>query len=295
MRGIVIDPAGVPVADALEANRGHLDETGLEFELRQYPDCVGDRLAGPGVAARAALLNDALAQYDVVLCARGGYGISDLLERLDWPLLESCAPRLVVGFSDITALQCALYARLGWVSLHAPMPGSTLWRPHGDDVAAVIDVLRAWPGECGGAVAVRGDLAGSIEGPLFGGCLSVLGALIGTPYFPRDLAGHVVFLEEVNENAARVLRYWNQWRHSGALDGVAAVVLGRFVHADASERAALEALPGRIAERSDCPVFTSTDFGHVCPNFPLMTGASASIEDGRLTWAYSPGPMLAGV
>lgn len=294
MKGVVIDPSGAPVTQALETNFAALEAAGFSFDRRAYSDACGDRLGEAGTAARAALLNGALADYDAIVCARGGYGISDLLDRLDWPALRASAPRLVVGFSDITALQCALYAQLGWASLHAPMPGSTLWRPGGGDVAAVVDVLRGWPGECGGSIAVDGDGAAAVEGRLFGGCLSVVGALIGTPYFPGSLAGHVLFIEDVNENATRILRYWNQFRQAGVLDGVTAVVLGRFVHVDESERAALDDLPARIAERCDCPVLTSPDFGHVCPNFPLMTGAAATIADGRLRWEFSPGAMLAG-
>lgn len=290
----IVDPSGAPVVEALTTNCAALEAAGLAASRRDYPTDAGDRLAAAGVAARAVLLNDALDRYDIVICSRGGYGISDLLDALDWRRLAVSAPRLVVGFSDITALQCALYARLGWASLHAPMPGSTLWRPGSADVDAVVDVLRNWPGECEGAVAVQGTSPSELRGPLFGGCMSVIGSLIGTPYFPRSLAGHIVFLEDVNENAARILRFWNQWRQSGALDGVAAVVLGCFVHADADERPGLDALPERIAERSDCPVLTSSDFGHSVPNLPLMTGADATISAGRLQWRYSPGAMLAG-
>ncbi len=289
----IVDPSGAPVAEALETNCVALESAGFDVERRDYPVDAGNRLARAGVEARAALLNDALARYDIVVCSRGGYGISDLLDALDWRRLAESAPRLVVGFSDITALQCALYARLGWTSLHAPMPGSMLWRPDGEDVNAVVGVLRDWPGECEGSVAVRGTGVDAIRGPLFGGCMSVIGSLIGTPYFPRSLAGHVIFLEDVNENAARILRLWNQWRQSGALDGVAAVVLGRFVHVDEDERPGLDALPERIAERSDCPILTSPDFGHAVPNYPLMNGARSTISAGRLCWRYSPGPAIA--
>lgn len=291
MRLIVIDPSGRPDAGALAASCRALADVGFDVERRAYPDDAGPRLAAPGVAARLALLEGALADGDVILCARGGYGMSDLLPQLDFEALAARAPSLVVGFSDISALLSALYARLGWPSLHAPMPGSPLWREDGDDVRAVRGVLAAWPGSCTGSLPVRGD--GEARGPLFGGCLSVLGALVGTPYVPRSLSGHVVFLEDVNESAPRVLRHLNQWLQSGVLDGASALVLGGFVHDDSGEREALASLPDRVRERVRCPVFVSDRLGHVSCNMPLMLGAEAVIGDSRLSWRLDPGPMLA--
>ncbi|MCZ7599132.1 MAG: LD-carboxypeptidase [Gammaproteobacteria bacterium] len=171
---VVIDPSGRPDAGALAASCRALTDLGFDVERRHYPDDAGPRLAARGVAARLALLEGALADGDVILCARGGYGMSDLLPQLDFEALAARAPSPVVGFSDISALLSALYARLGWPSLHAPMPGSPLWREEGDDVRAVREVLAAWPGSCAGSLPVRGD--GEARGPLFGGCLSVLGA-----------------------------------------------------------------------------------------------------------------------
>ncbi|KAA3624750.1 MAG: LD-carboxypeptidase [Proteobacteria bacterium] len=289
VNAIIIDPSGQPDREALERNVADLVRRGVNLESGGYPPSAGERLRETGVARRALLLADALDNYDVVICARGGYGTSDLLERLDWRRLESLTPRLVVGFSDITALQAALYVRLGWRSLHAPMPGSSLWRAEGDDVSVVVGILHAWPGTCTGALPLACDESFEpVRGRLFGGCVSVLGALIGTPYFPASLRGHIVFLEDVNETAPRVLRSWNQWRQSGILDGVSAVVLGRFTHNDGVECRLLDELPAMIRERSECPVFTSTAFGHVSPNMPIMTGADGVIAAGRLTWSTEP-------
>ncbi len=293
MQATIVDPSGVPVASALAAASAALVEAGFTIRQACYPEAAGDRLAAAGVRARAALLNQALETSDVVLCARGGYGISDLLETLPMAYLAHQAPRLVVGFSDISALHSALYARLGWPALHAPMPGSLLWSPKGPDVAALVQILRAWPGPCEGRLGLAGEARPAVRGTLFGGCLSVLGALIGTPWFPSSLRGHVVFLEDVNESAPRVLRHFNQWRQAGVLDGVAAVVLGRFVHHDEAEAEALAALPEKMAERCACPVYVSADFGHVAPNYPLMTGAIAELSGSTLHWRLDPGPMIA--
>ncbi len=285
----VVEPSGAPDATALERNLGDLSRRGFRLQRFGYPENAGHRLRRAGVAARAALLQQAIVDHRLILCARGGYGAGDLLERLDWGHLAGLEPRLVAGFSDISALHSALYSRLGWQSLHGPMPGSRLWRPGGEDIEALVAVLEAWPGSCCGRLALDcGTVAHAVRGTLFGGCLSVLSDLLGTSYFPRSLAGHVVFLEDVNETLPRLLRTLNRWIQLGALEGAEALVFGRFVHPDPTEAALLGELPAFVAERTGIPVFQSHDFGHVSGNMPLLLGAPCEIADGSLAWNHCP-------
>ncbi len=282
----IVEPSGAAVAAALKTNLDDLERRGFRLRRFEYPEAVGPRLGPQGSATRAALLQQALAASEVVLCGRGGYGASDLLERLDWERLAALPPRLVAGFSDISALHSALYARLGWKSLHAPMPGSTLWRPEGEDVAATVAVLAGWPDDCSGRIEVNSRRPPRpLRGTLFGGCFSVLSDLLGTRYFPSTLADHVLFLEDVNEPLPRILRILNRWIQTGCLQGVTAIVLGRFTHRDPVEAALLEALPEHVADRVGVPVLCSADFGHVDRNLPLLVGARCEILDATLTWA----------
>ena len=167
------------------------------------------------------------------------------------------------------------------------MPGSSLWR-NGPDVEHLLQLLstdRPW----GGRIAV--DRVANIVGDdaprgiLFGGCLSVLSGLIGTPYLPTSLEGHILFLEDAHESAARVLRFWNQWLDSGLLDGVSAVVLGCFTElfGEGDE----DWLVARLAERCAIPLYQSRDFGHVTPNYPLVIGSEARITNGSLSWTLA--------
>ena len=110
----------------------------------------------------------------------------------------------------------------------------------------------------------------------------MLSALIGTPYFPETLQGHILFLEATHESAERVLRFWNQWLDCGLVTDLAAVVVGRFT--DLSGQHDEEWLVTRLAERCTVPLFRSPDFGHISPNHPLMIGADARINDGVLEW-----------
>ena len=285
----VLEPSSTPDSTVLNANLIKLSDFGFQVNYQRYPLDVGDRQGKSGVNARSQALATALAdpKCAYVLAARGGYGTSDLLRHLDWSALSASPATMVVGFSDISALQVALYARLGWPGIHGPMPGSSLWT-NGEDVARLLHLLsssRPW----NSAISVS-RLAGSsvndeIEGTLIGGCLSVLSALIGTPYFPKSLKNHILFIEDTHESGERILRFWNQWVDSGLVTNLAAVVLGRFTDLSGSHDE--EWLVNRLVERCTVRIFRSSDFGHVSPNFPLVTGAKARIEGNILKWSLS--------
>ena len=110
----------------------------------------------------------------------------------------------------------------------------------------------------------------------------MLSALIGTPYFPKTLQGHILFLEDTHETAERVLRFWNQWLDCDLVGELAAVVVGRFT--DLSGGHDEDWLVTRLAERCTVPLFCSPDFGHISPNHPLVIGADAQIDGEILKW-----------
>ncbi|MEZ4701622.1 MAG: LD-carboxypeptidase [Rhodothermales bacterium] len=200
----------------------------------------GYRIAGPpdrppyGFLAgtddeRAAELNDALRDpsIDALFCARGGYGAMRILDRIDYDALRA-RPRLLVGYSDITALQLAWLSQAGVPSISGPMVGVD-W--------PTIDPQREaqfWSLACGGIPTLDpgGDAlvpvrAGAAEGTLIGGNLSLIARLIGTPYLP-SLDGAILFLEDVGEAPYRIDALLCQLRLAGLLDTLAGVVLGGF-------------------------------------------------------------------
>ena len=226
-------------------------------------------------AARLADLTDALEAPEIgaLIAARGGYGATRLLPRLD-PLDVRRAGKWLVGFSDVTALH-ALWARAGLCSLHAPMVCSL------PDASAALQ--RTWFAMLEGAVPPElTDLTivhpGSTQGRLFGGNLTVLCALLGTPYFP-PLDDVVLVLEDVGERPYRLDRMLTALLQSGQLDGVRAVVLGAFT----------EAAPGADGVRSEdvlrerlgtlgVPVLAGAPFGHIADNHPLLLGTLARVD-----------------
>ena len=281
----VIEICGAP-EPIIQQNIEGLGAAGFSVVYVPYDSHVGHRLEPQGIAQRAQMLTQSLLSggIDYVMAARGGYGASDLLPHLDWAELSKVSPRLLIGFSDVTALQAALKARLNWPALHGPMPGSPSWC---EDVAAdeMVAMLAAGAPFSGEIVleSPQGQATPEIiTGELFGGCLSVLTNLIGTPDLPAPGPQLILFLEDINERPERVLRCWNQWREAGQFDGVRAVVLGQFL---GLESEACEAwLVERLCERIECPVFVSREFGQGIPNRPIAIGGLAAIQQGTLRW-----------
>ena len=165
-------------------------------------------------------------EVDAMLCARGGYGSTRLLPDLE-PIMIANANKLLVGFSDVTALH-ALWCRADVRSVHAPMVGAL--------ANASEEVREAWINTIEGRSAGRSweleTLAfGHGEGSLFGGNLAVLAALLGTDFAP-DVSGRILFLEDVGERPYRVDRMLTSLLHAGWFDVCAGVVLGAFTEGE---------------------------------------------------------------
>lgn len=188
-----------------------------------------DRLAD----LNAALRDDAI---DAIWCIRGGYGMTRILDGVDFGALRK-HPRAIIGYSDITALLHGAVQEAGVVSFHGPtarnpMPEFSL--RHFDQVlrsAEPAGRLERLP-QAAGVLASRENRIvtlrdGVAEGPLLGGNLSLLQCLVGTRFFP-DLTGAILFLEDVGEALYRVDRMFAHLRSVGALGELAGVAIGRF-------------------------------------------------------------------
>lgn len=215
-----------------------------------------------------------------ILCLRGGYGTSDLLPRIPYEKLQQ--PKRVIGYSDISALISALWTKKRFVGINGAMPATDCW---GNIASKEMQVLLGIMSD----TVTTGKLAleplGSqenktITGTLFGGCFSVLTNLIATPYFPPSLAGYILFFEDINESVWKLLRYLNHWCFSGILDGVEAIVLGRFDNLEGD----LSHLYTEFKTRIDCPVYITAGFGHSKPLYPIPIGGYGTIEERYLTW-----------
>lgn len=217
---------------------------------------------------------------DAILCARGGFGATRLLPQLELNEIAA-ANKLIVGFSDITALH-SLWAKAGVRSLHAPMVaalGKSSEGIRGRWIEALEhpELPLTWELE---AFESAGN--GAVEGRLIGGNLAVLGALNGTPYAP-PLDGAILFFEDVGERPYRIDRMLTTLSQAGWFDRIGGLILGAFTEGDPGpDGVSIEEVMLRQFEGASFPVLTGFPAGHIDENMPLPLGATARIVGNRL-------------
>lgn len=229
-------------------------------------------------ARRLAELERALTDpsVDAIVCARGGYGATRLLDAIA-PSAVRAARKLLVGFSDVTALH-ALFARAGLCSLHGPMV-TGLGRAGEDAFSRWAAVVEGAP--VSALEGLRRIAPGQAEGVLLGGNLAVLAALIGTPYAP-PIDGAILLLEDVGEAPYRVDRMLTTLRHAGWLERVRGIVLGSFTGCDprADGRTVDAVLAERLADRG-VPVVGGVSAGHQPSDEALPLGVRVRVDGDR--------------
>ncbi|WP_242911206.1 S66 peptidase family protein [Actinomadura terrae] len=339
----VVAPSGPADPARLEAGCAVLRDLGLDVVVGKHAlDRVNlgapgplredwHRLAG-GDADRAADLEAAWCDPRVraVVCARGGYGATRVLDHLDWDALAAATreaertgsgPKILHGSSDITALHVAFGARLGITTSFGPMPAGRIAdltaashlaaapRPaaasrtadasrtggaaQAGDAGRVPDVdaadVETFEGlrgalfreEQGPLVGTRALREGRAEGPLTGGTLALLVALLGTPYAPPPAAGRVVLLEDVSEAPYRIDRMLVQLLQAGWFDGAAGVVLGSWERSGDPEE--LDTVFAARLGPLGVPVLAGVPAGHGPRQRTLELGAPARLDAGALT------------
>ncbi|MEW9854903.1 S66 peptidase family protein [Novosphingobium sp. M1R2S20] len=224
-----------------------------------------------------------------VMSVRGGWGCARILPYLDFEVLAR-NPKLFVGFSDNTALHMAIAVRCGFPTIHGPN-AATAWQQsswnafHALAFEGETPTIEAspYPGNLltRGASRVRTFRSGKATGRLLGGNLTVLSALVGTPYLP-DFSGAILFLEDVNESEYRIDRMLTQLALSGLLGKVAGIVFGRCT--SCAEQAAgygnftiYEVLDRAFAPLG-VPAFQGAPFGHVSGQISIPEGVMAEID-----------------
>lgn len=284
----VRDKAGFKRALARLRAQGH------DVELDPAVLASHTRFAGDDDTRLAAIGRAAASGADVVMTSRGGYGLTRLLPRLPVKAIAKSVARGThwVGLSDFTALQMAVLA-----GAQAPTwAGPALledWAGEGEPdeiMQACFDDLLSGQGEGTGWRLPLGDLKahpalasetgwGLRRAPLWGGNLSVLCALVGTPYLPT-VKGGVLFLEDVNEHPYRIERMFTQLLYAGVLGQQKAIVLGAFNRYSATPNDRgfkLQTVVDRLRAQLKVPVLTGLPFGHVPTKVVLPVGCSVEM------------------
>lgn len=240
---------------------------------------------------RAADLNAMFADDKVraVFAVRGGWGSARILPHLDFKLIRS-NPKLLIGFSDITALHMALAARAGFTTIHGPNAASAWGKLSWDAFRRL-----AFDGEMpvySTPLASEDRLAqrngrirtirpGKAQGRLLGGNLTVLTALMGTPYLP-DFSGSILFLEDIDEAEYRIDRMLTQLALGGVLRRVAGVVFGQCTNCRATGASyggfTLSEVLTQHLEPLGVPVFQGALIGHIADQYSVPIGIRAEMD-----------------
>ncbi|MFY0546134.1 S66 peptidase family protein [Brevibacillus sp. H7] len=214
----------------------------LGFQVKLGETCrqtYGGYLAGPA-EWRAKELNAMFAdpEVDGIMCLRGGYGSPQILPLLDYECIAD-NPKLFIGYSDITALHTALGQRAGLATLHGPMASAGI--AHTLDPVSRDYLLRAMTQAepLGQIVNPEGEelvclVDGEASGPIVGGNLSLVAALMGTPY-ELDTKGKLLFLEDIDEEPYRVDRMLTQLALAGKFSDAAGIILGTWTNCESKK------------------------------------------------------------
>lgn len=278
-RVAVVSPAGPVPDERLDAGVAVLRAWGLDVVVMDH--VRGNHPDLPYLAADDASRVDDLTRawcdpdVGAVLCARGGYGVQRLLDLLDWEALAAAGPKVLVGFSDVTALHQALGARLGLSTIHGPVvaqlgDGDEESRAHLRTMLFEPDqALVLTPRPCEVLVA------GQAEGVLTGGNIALLAAQVGTDG-SFDAAGSIAVLEETGEEPYQLDRLLTQLLRSGWFDDVRGIVVGRLTGCGPPD--VVRAVIGDRLAPLGVPLITGAPFGHDQPNLAFPCGVPATLD-----------------
>jgi muramoyltetrapeptide carboxypeptidase len=222
-------------------------------------------------------------EVKAIWCGRGGSGCSLLLPLLDYRLIRANA-KVIVGMSDVTALHLAILRRAGLVTFHGPAGISTFSEYSVKYLrAAFMEPAPSYSIDTGSnALTIAPGVA---TGPLVGGNLSVLAALVGTPYAAR-MAGAIVFLEDVDEAPYRINRMLTQLAQSGELTRAAAVMFGGCTDCTVPPGEATLSLEETLRDRLEplhVPAAMGLSFGHLTRHFTMPLGIRARFDPAGST------------
>ena len=282
----IVAPSAPLAGEELQKSRIFLETLGYHVVLGKTVTSDWGYLAGRD-DMRAADINAAFkdSHIDAVICLRGGYGATRLLDLLDYDSIAA-HPKLFIGFSDITALHTALHERCHMATIHGPM-ALTLGRKTATQytlrqfAAGLIQPVRQGPFLLPPRTALRGLVPGFVQGTICGGNISVLTAMIGTPYELQG-TGELLFLEEIGEDAYAIDRMLRQMEQSGLINRIRGIIFGEFTRCGPRSEAPFEFTVQQIiaqyAEQWNKPALMGLPVGHGRQNGWLPLGVNASIQ-----------------
>jgi muramoyltetrapeptide carboxypeptidase len=277
-RVAIVSPASPYPAGGLDAGLAVLRGWGLEPVLMPHAAETRGFLAGHD-ADRAVDFAKAWLDpsFAAVIASRGGYGSQRMVEQIDWEAMRAVAPKVFVGFSDMTAIHEAIALELGTASIHGPMPSWTLFA-EGPQMQEHLRLQLFEPERAQriASLTAKPLIGGTAAGVTFGGTLTLLSAEAGTSHHRQDVAGGLLLLEDIGEAPYRIDRALTQLDRAGYLDGIAGVVLGSWADCGPYEEVR-EVLLDHFIGRS-IPVVEEFGFGHCAGSLTIPLGVNATLD-----------------
>jgi muramoyltetrapeptide carboxypeptidase len=277
----VVSPASTPQPDRVESGLEALRSLGYAPQPADHILTRGPLYFAGTPEMRLRDLHHAFADDEVraIFSTRGGYGSNYLLDALDLDLIvESAKP--FFGYSDLTALQLWLLDQIQLPVFHGPMVAADFSREDGVHLPSLRAALGGQLYSVGPAEGLRTLHPGRARGTLYGGCLSILVALLGTPYEPQT-EGKLLFLEDFNAKPYQVDRMLWQLRHAGKLDGVKGIVFGEMLEclSPGAPPELLDEVILRVFHDFQGPIAIGLRSGHVSRcNVTLTFGVEAELR-----------------
>jgi len=301
MSHIYIYSPSSAVRDKAAFRRGiqRLRALGHEVEVDAVALTSSQRFAGDDATRIAAISRAASSEADVALISRGGYGLTRILPALPYTQIAKAIDQGMqfVGLSDFTAFQLAVLAKTGAITWQGPALGEDFGsvEPPDEIMQACFDDLLQEQGE-GAGWRLSKDQSGLelniLNAKLWGGNLSVLVSMLGTPFFPK-IKGGILFLEDVGEHPYRIERMLTHLLHSGVLAQQKAIVLGQFTNyklVPHDKGFKLSSVVAWLRSQVKVPVLTDLPLGHVATKVLLPVGAKVDLacqdRDALLVWGH---------
>jgi muramoyltetrapeptide carboxypeptidase len=228
-------------------------------------------------------------QVRAIFPVGGGYGLTRILDRIDYDALRK-DPKIITGYSDLTALHLAVARQVRLITFHSPMPMHSLWKGDKPEHAFAAQSFRRAvfadqyrEGESGYTIAVPSEskpvklVDGTARGRLLGGNLTLICSTLGTPYALQP-KGAILLIEDTHEAPYRVDRMLSQLRLAGALDAVAGVVAGSFSPADHPDAKELDRVLRESLGKLKVPVLMKFPVGHTPLNATLPHGGLVELD-----------------
>jgi muramoyltetrapeptide carboxypeptidase len=292
----LIAPGGYTSDASIQKAVQHIEALGFRVKEGNYLREVWGNYGGT-VAARIADLHGMFRDPEVkaIWAIRGGSGCISLLKHLDFELMRK-HPKILLGYSDITALHLAIHRHAGLVTFHGPVASSTPSEYSNEHMLAVLTDPRARytiPMSAENArraqqepqYAVRTVHGGVATGPLLGGNLSLVSALAGTPY-AADFTESLLFIEEVNEEPYRIDRWMTQLDLAVGLDKAAGVMIGICENCGPQGNGSSLTLDETLdvhLQPLHVPAVSGYSFGHIRNQFTIPVGVRATLDTERQT------------